>query len=178
MKNDNRKITEAIFIILLGSLFTMLLGYLYRGSDIFTPTDPAFQFVVYGISGSILMAIIHLSSFSNFIAGFIALLLIEFIVFNITHIGIILARILFLAALAGAIFIYHQYYYNKLVKLTFGKFIPLSALLFITNFILAVILGLAVISGLINAELNNREFFMGQASFGFMIGTGIGLDWS
>jgi hypothetical protein len=169
MKRNDKKITEAVFIVVLGSLFTILLGYLYKHSSIFTPTDPGFQFVIYGISGSILMAIIHLSGTRNFIAGGFGLLLVELILFNITHVGIILARVLFFAALASAIFVYHRYYYNKLLKLKFGKFIPLSALLFIADFILAVILGLAI------EELNNREFLLAQAYFGFMIGIGIGL---
>jgi hypothetical protein len=169
MKKNNGKITEAVFIILLGSLFTVLMGYLYKHSSIFTPTDPGFQFVSYGISGSILTAILHLSDFRSFIAGVLALLLVEFIIFNMTHVGIILAHTLFMAALAGSIFVYHRYYYNKLLKLKFGRFIPLSALLFIADFVLALALGLAV------EEANNKEFLIAQAFFGFVIGTGIGL---
>ena len=169
MKKNDKKITEAAFIIVLGSFFTVLMGFLFKHSSIFTPTDPGFQFVSYGISGSILMAIIHLSDSRSFIAGVLALLLVEFIIFNMTHVGIILAHTLFMAALAGSIFVYHRYYYHKLLKLKFGRFIPLSALLFIADFILALALGLAV------EEANNREFLIAQAFFGLVIGTGVGL---
>jgi hypothetical protein len=169
MKNDKKKINLAISIILLGSLFTIILGYLYKSSSIFITTDPGFQFVHYGICGSILLTLIHVSDYKNFIIGACALLLMTLILFRITSLKIIFIRFIFLAAYAAAIFIYHYYYYNKLIKLPFGKFIPLSALLFIANLILALIYGLFV------QELNNREIQIAQALFGFMIGTGIGL---
>ena len=169
MDINKKKTTLAIYIILLGSLFTILLGYSFKHASIFRPTDPGFQFVIYGICGSILMALIHLSSFKNFIIGLFALLLITLMLFGITNFRIIVSRFLFLAALAAAIFIYHHYYYNKLNKMAFGKFIPLSALLSIANLFLALIISLVI------KELNIRELILGQAGYGFMIGTGIGL---
>ena len=76
-------------IIALGSLFSILIGYIYKDPSIFTRTNSGFQFIIYGISGSIHMAIIHLSTFRNFILSFISVLMVTILIFKITNIQII-----------------------------------------------------------------------------------------
>jgi hypothetical protein len=165
--NRNRKI--AILIIFLGTLFTILFGYLLKFLSIFNPADPGFQFVIYGLCGSFLLAVIHTSNTKNFIYGILALLLITVVLFRIKSFSIIMIRLLFWIALSFAIFLYHRCYYKDLNKLAFGKFIPLSALMFIASFAVAVIFGFYIKSP------DFKELLFGQASYGFIIGTGIGL---
>ena len=169
MTVDRNKTSLAIYIIVLGSLFTMLLGFSFKFTSIFRTNDPGFAFVRYGICGSILIAIIHLSNIKNFIMGAFALLIITIILFKITNFGIILSRFLQLSALAAAIFIYHKYYYSKLNKLVFGKFIPLGGLLYISFLIVTIIIALLA------NEPNFRRIIFDYAGYGFIIGTGIGV---
>lgn len=169
MKDDNNKNSLAIYIIILGTFFTAILGFSFKHWSIFHTTDPGFQFIIYGICGSILMAIIHLSTIKNFIIGLFSLLLLTVILFNIRNFQLVFVRFLFLVAIALAIFIYHRYYYFNLIKLSFGKFLPLSALLFITNLILVIVVVI------LTKSFNIRELMIDQAGYGFFIGTGIGL---
>ena len=169
MTIDKNKTLLAIYIIVFGSLFTMMLGFSFKFSSIFRTTDPGFAFVKQGIYGSILIALIHLSNLKKFIFGVFSLLIFTIVLFKITDFGIILSRFLYLLALAAAIFIYHNYYYNKLNKLAFGKFIPLSGLLYISFLIVSIIVAL------IANEPDIRQVIFDIAGYGFIIGTGIGI---
>ncbi|MEJ2545057.1 MAG: hypothetical protein P8Y99_13405 [Calditrichaceae bacterium] len=169
MTIDKNKTLLAIYIIVFGSLFTMMLGFSFKFSSIFRTTDPGFAFVKQGIYGSILIALIHLSNLKNFIFGVFSLLIFTIVLFKITDFGIILSRFLYLSALATAIFIYHNYYYNKLNNLAFGKFIPLSGLLYISFLIVTIIVALLA------NEPNFRQVIFDFAGYGFIIGTGIGI---
>lgn len=169
MTADKNKTSLAIYIIVLGSLITMMLGFSFKFTDIFRTTDPGFAFVRYGICGSILIALIHLSNIKNFILGVFSLLIITIVLFKITNFGIVLSHLLQLSALAVAIYIYHNYYYNKLNKLVFGKFMPLSGLFYISSLIASIIVAL------LTNEPNFRRVIFDIAGYGFIIGTGIGV---
>jgi len=74
-----------------------------------------------------------------------------------------------LLTLALAIYLCCRFYHKTMQKLVFGKFIPLAALVFIANFLLATLF-------VILKEMPNpHELAVGQAFYGFLFGTGIGI---
>ncbi|MBN2091775.1 hypothetical protein JW964_19325 [candidate division KSB1 bacterium] len=169
MKAKSDIFKPALSIILLGPLFTIFIGFIFKGTSIFTSTDPGFQFVVYGIAGSLLLAIIHLSTIRNFVFGILFILMAEILIFKIANIPIALIRLLYLLSLSIAIYIYYRYYHKTMQKLVFGKFIPLAALVFIANLLLATVVVI------LKRIPNPHELAVGQAFYGFLIGTGIGI---
>ena len=84
MDQEDRKILyDTILIILCGLLLCGIVGFLFLGNRIFKHTDPAIQFVIFGLSGSILYATIKNSTFRNYVLVLLLITVLK-IVFSIT----------------------------------------------------------------------------------------------
>jgi len=70
-------------IVLSGALLTIFIGSILKGTGIFSSTDPGFQFVEYGIAGSLLLAIIHLNITRNFLFSILFVLMAEILLFKL-----------------------------------------------------------------------------------------------
>lgn len=172
MAEKSNTVLHAALIILLGTLGSILIGYALKGNRIFVVSDPGVQYIIYGLSGAILLAVLVISNHKTFLVTIPGLLLAHIIIFKITNVPIIAVRLFYLVALAGAIYIFFSVCQNYLQKLKFGKFLILGVLLGV--FDLIVLFVLLKVAGQFPDE---NAMVLGQAFIGFITGCGIGIGY-
>jgi len=166
LKHDTQKF---ICTFVSGTLLCIIIGLLFLGIRIFHPRDPAFQFTIYGLSGSLLYAILQLRNFRNFIYACIFLVVFILVLFRVTSIPIIVSRFLYIAAVAFSVYIYHISTGTSLKDLFLVKPVFLAGLFAIQFLILMLVTGLFI------REPDIRFVIEGQTFFGLLIGFGMGL---
>lgn len=160
---------QSMIISFFGMIGCMLIGYLFLGSRIFIPRDPAFQFIVYGFIGSVMFSILRFSSLRSFLFVSVLFYLIEVTIIKFGKVDIFFARFLFFWGVVGSIFIFYKFFYLNLKVLKIGKFIILGGILALANMLIVSIGGQFV------SVDNLKAIIEGQAFFGLLIGSGIGL---
>jgi hypothetical protein len=167
-KEKQQFIIKAVTVSASGFLFTLLFGYLLKGSNIFIPRDPGFQFFIFGLSGSILYSTLKFCGMRNFIYVFLILFLAEIVRSHVTHVVIMSGRFLYYLGVAASIYVYFQIFIKQPIDLKFGKLFALAGLLATADFLIILI------TGIFFDIPDYGTFLIGQTFFGFLIGLGLG----
>lgn len=168
-KNTHAALNAPMLYALLALLSCLIVGYLFSGRQIFIPTRPPFQFVVFGLSGAILFSVLKFSTLRNFLFTAVLLLLLMIIHGKVKSPAILGARLLYFTGIAAAIYVYHRFYDLPIHALRFGKFLSLAAIVAVIN-LLYVSLGSVVLN-----LPNSMELIVNQAFLGFLIGGSLGI---
>jgi hypothetical protein len=166
---DKMTAYKAAVISACGFIFTILIGFLLKQKTIFTNTDPGFSFVVWGLMGAVLFSILKFWGFRNFIFAFFFLFVFYILRSPMRHAGPILAHLILSIFLAVSIFVYLRFFYPKLVKLAFGKFLILAVLLAFSMLLFILVIRVFIEVPAFRSTLGGLTFY------GFLIGTGLGL---
>ena len=159
---------KSIIIFMCGFLGSLIIGYIFLGNRIINTTDPAFQFIAYGISGSIIFALLNYSSKRNFIFGTLFFLALEMVLVKI-HFELIFARTVYFLAIVFSIYLYHTFFYKTPPQLKYIRIFALAGIVAIINVILSAI------GGLVMEAENLKAIIEGQSFFGLLIGLGLGV---
>lgn len=156
---------------MLGALACIIVGFLFLGGRIFHTYHPAFQFTVYGISGSLLYALLQFRNIRDFIFVLIFWVVLDLILFRITSFPIIVVRILYILMVGLAIYIYHLFANLTIKKSFILKPVFLAGLLPIL--FLPIQLLVSIFKN--NPESEIRVEIDYQTIFGLLIGFGLGI---
>ncbi len=160
---------------MLGALTCIIIGFLFLGTRVFHPHDPAFQFTVYGISGSLLYAVLQFRNIRDFIFVWIFLVALDLILFRVSSFPIIVIRILYIFMIALAIYIYHLFA-NLTIKKSFVlKPVFLAGLLAILFLAIMLVMSIFLNKPEIRSLPEMRALIEGQTFFGLLIGFGLGI---
>ena len=159
---------KAVIIFLCGFLGSLIIGLIFLGIRIIITTDPAFQFISYGISGSVIFALLNYSSKRNFILGTLFFLALEMVLIKI-HSELIFARIAYFLVIVFSIYLYHTFFYKSTPQLKYIRIFALAGIVAIINVLLSAI------GGLVMEAENLKAIIEGQSFFGLLIGLGLGV---
>jgi hypothetical protein len=160
---------QIIYYILLGTLCSVILGYIFAGSKIFVTYNPEFQFILYGVIGSLLLAILKFRSLKDFILVSVIIFVLELLTYRFSSVGVASGRLIFMIGVAGVIYIYHTYFEKHISGMIFGKFVILAGLM-ATMEIVITILAAALIY-----VPSFKIYLLTQSFIGLLFGAGIGL---
>ncbi len=161
-------ILRFVFLTLSGFFFSLLLGYLFKGFDIFNFKDPGSQFLIYGFIGSVIFCTLKLTGLRNFIFVSILIFALSIVLYKITYIPLIPARLLYFASIAVSVYLYFILFENRMTGVKFGKFFALAGLIATGQLVSCLIV-------MPFMELAEPKLFLAaQVFYGLLIGSGIG----
>ncbi len=174
LEKENSKILSTVLITLFGLLGSIVIGFVFFGSNIFVPKNYAFQFVTNGFFGSFFFSLLIYHTKREQVFGIVFLFLLDFTLLlgkAVSLIPYLIRDILYLSALLLSIFLYSKY----LKKNPQLKFYLRSFSLVLIYGALNTIFGAMVY--LINAEFifPPFNFLLLLIEIGVLIGLGIGL---
>ena len=167
--NQKNILLEMILYTISGVFLCSLTGFMLLGSRIFVYKDPAFQFVAFGIYGSITFAFIKFRTLRDVIFVSIIIILLDLFIFQIRTPMTIFVRILYFTLLILSIFYYHNISKKFMSNLKLGKFIFLGGLYALCFGLMLLILSL------IFKDSPAKSLIESQITFSLFIGSGLGL---
>ncbi|MDZ7261408.1 MAG: hypothetical protein ONB05_04810 [candidate division KSB1 bacterium] len=167
--NKMQLIVRAVVISISGFLLCLIMGYLYIGFRIFTPNNPGFQFIAFGLTGSIIFTTLKFSGLKNSIFALVFLYFADIVLFKQAHINPLVGHLLHFLGIGISIYLYFLIFYCSLKELRFGKFLSLAALIATTYLIISLI------TGIFYQFPNFKLHVSGYTFLGFLIGTGLGI---
>jgi len=166
--------TDQIFLMTVGGLLgSILIGFIFFNTSIFSPTQSNFQFVASGFMGALFFGLLEYKSLKEQIGGIILILFLNLIIFTGKSISLtyVIRDVFFM----GSLFLSIKIYYQFIKKNPQIKF-------YLRCFALALIYGLLnAVFGTIVFIVNTKagfppmEFIYIMARYGILIGLGIGL---
>lgn len=165
---------DQIFLMTLGGMLgSILIGFIFFNTSIFSPTQSNFQFVTYGFIGALFFGLLEYKSLKEQILGIILILFLNLVIFSGRSLSIayLIRDVLFIGSLILSVKLYYQFIKkNPQIKL------------YLRSFALALIYGLinavcGIIVYLVNAKAGfpPMDFIYLMARYGILIGFGIGL---
>ncbi len=165
---------DQIFLMTLGGMLgSILIGFIFFNTSIFSPTESNFQFVACGFMGALFFSLLEYKSPKEQIWGIIIILFLNLIIFTGRSLSItyLVRDVFFVGSLILSVKLYYQFIKkNPQIKL------------YLRSFALALIYGLinsacGIIVYMINAKAGfpPMEFIYLMARYGILIGFGIGL---
>jgi hypothetical protein len=171
MKSD--KIYQIFLMTFFGMLGSILIGFIFFDTSVFIPKRTNFQFVTFGLYGSLFFSLLEYRDKRDRIYSIVVLFILNLIIFTGRYISIayIIRDLFYSGALFLSIKLYHQF-----IKRNSG------IKLYLRSFALVLFYGLintvfASIVFLINANAGFPpvDFIYARARDGILIGFGIGL---
>ncbi|PIP79366.1 MAG: hypothetical protein COW85_01270 [Ignavibacteria bacterium CG22_combo_CG10-13_8_21_14_all_37_15] len=166
--------TDQIFLMTLGGmLVSILIGFIFFSTSIFSPTQSNFQFVAYGFMGALFFSLLEYKSLKEQVWGIILILFLNLIMFTGRSLSItyLIRDVFFIGSLILSVKLYYQFI-KKNPQIKF----------YLRSFALALIYGLintacGIIVYMVNAKAGfpPMEFIYIMARYGILIGLGIGL---
>jgi hypothetical protein len=165
---------DQIFLMTLGGLLgSILIGFIFFNTSIFSPTQSNFQFVTFGFIGALFFSLLEYKSLKEQIFGIILILFLNLVIFSGRSLSItyIIRDVFFIGSVILSVKLYYQFIKkNPQIKL------------YLRCFALALTYGLinsacGIIVYVINAKAGFPpvEFIYIIARYGILIGFGIGL---
>lgn len=163
----NRKVLYTVVMFTFtGTLTSVLIGITFFGLEVFQPQSPFFQFLVYGIIGSISFILFKLNRYRD--ALFILSLLFLFEIlwlgskFPITH-------LLYYLSITSGLFIFYKYFFVQTQTIKYARPLILASILAL----LFVVVFFAL--KLIYAPGSGKLLPFKNMPVGFLIGIGLGI---
>ncbi len=165
---------DHIFLMTLGGMLgSILIGFIFFNTSIFSPAQSNFQFVACGFMGALFFSLLEYKSLKEQIWGIIIILFLNLIIFTGKSISItyVIRDVFFIGSLILSVKLYYQFI-KKNPQIKF----------YLRSFALALIYGLinaacGIIVYMINAKAGfpPMDFIYLIARYGILIGFGIGL---
>jgi hypothetical protein len=163
----NRKILLTVLVIVIsGSVSCILLGILFFGFDVFNSKSPFFQFVAYGIIGSVSFILFNWKKYRDAIFVLVLLYLFNILLFGTKY--LLTGLLYFLAVIAGS-YIYSAYFFNQ------AKNIKTSRPLILAGIYAILFLIVTLLLVFIYEPTAGKLFAIKNMPIGFLIGLGLGI---
>ncbi|MGB2867304.1 MAG: hypothetical protein WBD36_02540 [Bacteroidota bacterium] len=178
MKSFDQEIKLGIQTTVIATVCSILMGFVFFRFSVFQVTSPAFQFVLFGFYASFLYAVFRTSSFQQSVGTFLLLVVLHEIVMNSSTFYIVLRDVVFLTALASAVYIFHQYFFGRLGHFPQSRPLILGALFTLSSVLATTILWM--IHSLLQSSFIVGRSYAGSANLlqgfeGFLIGLAVGI---
>lgn len=157
---------------------SILVGFVFFRLRIFQVTSPAFQFVVFGFYASLLYAVVRATTLQKSAGAFVLLTVFHEIVFKSSSFYFILRDIVFLTALAIAVYVFHQYFFGRLGHFRQSRPLILGALVTLASVCATTVLWMlhsVLQSSYITGMSFAGSFNLLQGFEGFLIGLAVGI---
>jgi hypothetical protein len=158
-------ITVMIFTIL-GSITCLLMGIIFFGFEIFEIRSTLFQFVVYGIIGSISFILFHLKRYRDAIFILVLLYLFEIIGLGFKY---PLTHTLGYLSVIISMYIYSKYFFTQTQTIKYSRPLILASIFAILFVIVVLVLTFYYQAG------QGKFLPFKNMPVGFLIGLGLGL---
>lgn len=157
---------SVISSILFGTVACVLLGFMFFGLNVFNPRSPLFQFLSFGIVGSVSFALFRANRLRDAIFANVLFFLILFIAsgnrFFLTH-------LFYFAVVVFSVFAYSEWVYPKLQSLKLVRPLTLAGF-----FAICFLLVTLILTVLYHAKAMHVLPFRNMP-IGFLIGLGLGI---
>jgi hypothetical protein len=168
-----KKLIKIFLMALSGSIGSILIGLIFFGFLIFTPSTPSFQFVTFGFCGALFFSLFEYKFLREQILVFIVILVLQLVIFSGRYINfaLIIRDLFFLGSLFISILLYQKF----IKRYTRLKFYVRSLALVVIYALLNILFGILVF--IINTNsfsLEPRLIYL-FARNAILIGLGIGL---
>ena len=178
MKSIDQEIKSGIQTTFIASLCSILLGFVFFRFNVFQITSPAFQFVLFGFYASFLYAVFRATTFRKSAGVFFLLIILHELVLKSTSFYFVLRDLVFLTALAAAVYVFHQYFFGRLSHFPLSRPLILSALFSLFSIVATSVLWM--IHSLLQSTFITGMSFAGSANLlqgfeGVLIGLGVGI---
>lgn len=164
---------EIALITLFGLLGSMLIGFIFFTTNIFNPHFTSFQFMSFGLFGSLFYCMFEFKNTKEQILLFLIVFILNIIIFTGKAISLayLVGGFFFLAALFLAVKFYFQFLKRNSTLKYYLRCLALAFMYGITNSICGFL------AFIINTKGNfpSVEYLIMIARFGVLIGAGIGL---
>lgn len=168
-----KKLIKIFLMALSGSIGSILMGIIFLGFVIFTPSTPSFQFVTFGFCGALFFSLFEYKFLKEQIFVFIVILVLQLVIFSGRYINLdlVIRDLFFLGSLFISILLYQKF----IKRYTRLKLYIRSLALVVIYALLNILFGLLVF--IINSNsisLEPRLIYL-FARNAILIGLGIGL---
>lgn len=156
-----------------GSIGSILMGIIFFGFVIFTPSTPSFQFVTFGFSGALFFSLFEYNFLKEQILVFIVILVLQLVIFSGRYINfaLVIRDLFFLGSLFISILLYQKF----IKRYTWLKLYIRSLALVVIYAMLNILFGVLVfIINTNNISIEPRLIYL-FARNAILIGLGIGL---
>ncbi|MBK6914150.1 MAG: hypothetical protein IPH11_11075 [Ignavibacteriales bacterium] len=168
-----KKLIKIFLMALSGSIGSILMGIIFLGFVIFTPSTPSFQFVTFGFFGALFFSLFEYNFLKEQILVFIVILVLQLVIFSGRYINLdlVIRDLFFLGSLFISILLYQKF----IKRYTRLKLYIRSLALVVIYALLNILFGLLVfIINTNNISLEPRLIYL-FARNAILIGLGIGL---
>ena len=167
MEGKQQILAKFIITVAMGTICCLIVGLCFFGLKVFVFKDPASQFLIVGLTGSIFYSLLKFRSVIDAILIMILLYLANLLIFGTAR--FLLTRLIFFIGVSGALFVFHRYFEDKIKELKFGKFLTVASLFTIMYFVCTIVLQIIYNSANFKTEL------LYNLDLGFLIGLGLGI---
>ena len=137
----NQDIFRILLHVIFGSIFCILFGYFFCGSNIFIMKLTTFQFVVYGIVGSIFYALLKYRDIRTAWMSLAALFILTLSITRVRAPLRVIAIAIGFVTIAASMIIYSRFIVRHFRYIKVGKFIAYSLIFALCTAILTMIYG-------------------------------------
>ena len=170
MLQKKYSIEKTIFVtVIFGTAFCTFIGLLFFGLDVFNTKHVAFQFLAYGIAGSISFAMFRQKRFRDLIFLLLLLFLLNLVIVDISEPSFVITHLIFFAAVVFGIYLFAKYFYSKLENLRIARLLILASILSVMFVAATTLLWFIFSAG------ESQTSFLRNLPLGFLIGLGLGV---
>lgn len=152
-----------------GTACSAIVGLLFFGLKIFNIKLPFFQFIAYGITGSVSFSLFQLRRNRDAIYVLIMLFIVDAVIAGLTRLSFLITHFLFFSSVIIAAYLFSKYLYNQSASLKISRPLILAGILAIL--FLAVTVLMWIIFGKNYSPFNP----LANLPTGFLIGLGLGI---
>lgn len=168
-----KKIIKIFLLALSGAIGSIIIGIIFFGFLIFTPSTPSFQFVTFGFCGALFFSLFEYKFLKEQIFVFIVILVLQLLIFSGRYINfdLVIRDLFFLGSLFTSILLYQKF----IKRYTLLKLYIRSLALVVIYTLLNILFGVLVFiinTGSIYPDPRLIYLFARNA---MLIGLGIGL---
>jgi len=155
-----------ILLMVFGVITCIIFGVIFFGVNVFNLKSPLFQFVSFGIIGSVSFALFQFDRYRD--AAFVSILLF-LIIFLVTGGRFLFTHFLYFLGVVISILLFSTLIYQKLEHLKYIRPLVLSGIFSISFVVITLILALIYYPGIDKINLFRNM------PVGFLIGLGLGV---
>jgi hypothetical protein len=167
MEGKQQILIKFIITVIMGTICCLIVGLCFFGLKVFVFNNPASQFLIVGLTGSIFYAVLKFRNTRDAVLIMILLYLANLLIFGSAR--FLLTRLIFFAGVGVALFVLFRYFDDRIKELIFGKFLIVASLLTIMYSVCTIVLQAIYSSANFKMEL----FY--NLDLGFLIGLGLGI---
>jgi len=162
----NNQLKKMISFMVFGSIASVLTGFIFFGRAVFFLKSPYFQFVSYGVVGSVSFALFNFKRYRDSV--FVSILLFLIFYFS-SHSHHFITHFFYFLGAVFSVFIFSNWIYEKLKRMKYVRPLILAGIFSIFFVAGALILTVVYYSG--TAKILSFR----NMPVGFLIGLGLGM---